>query len=138
MAVQKILIVDDEPDVVSLIERTLSGDGFLVVKAYDGIGALDLVSTEKPDLVLLDLMMPMMSGYEVCQQIKSNPQTRNIPVVCLSSAHSPDARAHSLKAGAVELITKPFFPQELIAQIRRHLPQRVAEPAVEAIAPKGV
>lgn len=138
MADQKILIVDDEPDVVSLIERTLAGDGFLVVKAYDGIGALDLVSTEKPDLVLLDLMMPMMSGYEVCQQIKANPQTRNIPVVCLSSAHSPDARAHSLKAGAVELITKPFFPQELIAQIRRHLPQRVAEPAVEAIAPKGV
>lgn len=134
MADYKILIVDDEPDVVSLIERTLKSDGFEVVKAYDGIGALDLVSAEKPDLVLLDLMMPMMSGYEVCQQIKSNPQTRDIPVVCLSSAHTPDARAHSLKAGAVELLTKPFFPQELIAQIRRHLPQ----PAVEAIPPKGV
>ncbi len=138
MADPKILIVDDEPDVVSLIERTLTSDGFEVVKAYDGIGALDLVSTEKPDLVLLDLMMPMMSGYEVCQQIKSNPQTRNIPVVCLSSAHTPDARAHSLKAGAVELITKPFFPQELIAQIRRHLPQPAAEVTVEAIPPKGV
>lgn len=138
MADPKVLIVDDEPDVVSLIERTLTSDGFDVVKAYDGIGALDLVSTEKPDLVLLDLMMPMMSGYEVCQQIKSNPQTRDIPVVCLSSAHTPDARAHSLKAGAVELITKPFFPQELIAQIRRHLPQPAADAAVEAIPPKGV
>jgi DNA-binding response OmpR family regulator len=119
----KVLIVDDEPDVVSLIERTLSSDGFRVVKAYDGIGALDLISTEKPDLVLLDLMMPMMSGYEVCKQIKSNPQTAEIPVVCLSSAHTPDARAHSLKAGAAELITKPFFPNELLAQIRRHLPK---------------
>lgn len=138
MADPKVLIVDDEPDVVALIERTLSSDGFDVVKAYDGIGALDLVSTEKPDLVLLDLMMPMMSGYEVCQQLKSNPQTRDIPVVCLSSAHTPDARAHSLKAGAVELITKPFFPQELIAQIRRHLPQAPAMPVVEAIPPKGV
>ncbi len=138
MADPKVLIVDDEPDVVSLIERTLTSDGFEVVKAYDGIGALDLISTEKPDLVLLDLMMPMMSGYEVCQQIKSNPQTRDIPVVCLSSAHTPDARAHSLKAGAVELITKPFFPQELIAQIRRHLPHPAAEPAVEAIPPKSV
>lgn len=138
MADPKVLIVDDEPDVVALIERTLSSDGFDVVKAYDGIGALDLVSTEKPDLVLLDLMMPMMSGYEVCQQLKSNPQTRDIPVVCLSSAHTPDARAHSLKVGAVELITKPFFPQELIAQIRRHLPQAPAMPVVEAIPPKGV
>ena len=138
MAEYKVLIVDDEPDVVSLIERTLTSDGFSVVKAYDGIGALDLVATEKPDLVLLDLMMPMMSGYEVCQQIKSNPQTRDIPVVCLSSAHTPDARAHSLKAGAVELITKPFFPQELIAQIRRHLREPVAGVAVEAIPPKGV
>ncbi len=127
MAEYKVLIVDDEPDVVSLIERTLSGDGFDVVKAYDGIGALDLVSTEKPDLVLLDLMMPMMSGYEVCQQIKSNPQTSGIPVVCLSSAHTPDARAQSLKAGAAELITKPFFPNELLAQIRRHLRARDEE-----------
>lgn len=124
MADYKVLIVDDEPDVVSLIERTLASDGIVVVKAYDGIAALDLIGTEKPDLVLLDLMMPMMSGYEVCQQIKANPQTSDIPVVCLSSAHTPDARAHSLKAGAVELITKPFFPNELVAQIRRHLPRR--------------
>lgn len=117
----KVLIVDDEPDVVALIERTLASGGFDSIKAYDGIAALDLVVTEKPDLVLLDLMMPMMSGYEVCQQIKSNPQTSAIPVVCLSSAHTPDARTQSLKAGAAELITKPFFPEELLAQIRRHL-----------------
>jgi len=117
----KILVVDDEPDVVSLIERTLAAEGFQVVSAYDGIGALDLASTERPDLVLLDIMMPMMSGYEVCQTLKSNPATQNIPIVCLSSAHSPDARNHALKAGAATLITKPFLPAELVAQIRRHL-----------------
>jgi len=106
---------------VGLIERTLKVYGFDTLNAYDGIAALDLVSAEKPDLILLDIMMPMMSGYEVCEQIKANPQTQHIPVVCLSSAHTPDARAHSLRAGAVELITKPFMPAELVAQIRRHL-----------------
>lgn len=121
MANPKILVVDDEPDVVSLIERTLTVDGFDVVSAYDGIGAVDLAASERPDLILLDLMMPMMSGYEVCEQIKTNPETQNIPIVCLSSAHTPDARANSIKAGAATLLTKPFMPAELVAQIRRHL-----------------
>ena len=123
----KILIVDDEPDVVMLIERTLKAEGFDVIKAYDGIGAVDLVLSERPDLVLLDLMMPMMSGYEVCEQIKANPETQHVPVVCLTSAHTPDARAHSLKVGAATVLTKPFLPAELVAQIRRYL--RKAEPA---------
>ncbi len=114
-------MVDDEPDVVTTIEHTLKAYGMDVIRAYDGISALDLVSTEKPDLVLLDIMMPMMSGYEVCEQIKANPVTQHIPVVCVSSAHTPDARAHSIRAGAAELITKPFMPAELVAQIRRHL-----------------
>jgi len=123
----KILVVDDEPDVVSMVERTLRAEGFDVITAYDGIGALDVVASEKPDLILLDIMMPMISGYEVCEQIKSNPQTQHIPIVCISSAHTPDARAQSLRAGAATLVTKPFMPSELIAQIRRHLPQ--SEPA---------
>lgn len=117
----KILIVDDEPDVVDFIERTLRTEGFDVVSAFDGIGAIDLADTEKPDLVLLDIMMPMMSGYEVCEQIKSNPRTKDIPVICVSSAHTPDARAQSLKVGAATLVVKPFFPAELVAQIRRYL-----------------
>lgn len=127
MANHKILVVDDEPDVVAMIEATLRADGFDVVTAYDGIGALDVVSQERPSLILLDLMMPMMSGYEVCEQLKANPQTQSVPVVCLSSAHSADARAKSLRAGAVELITKPFLPAELVAQIRRHLPNGAQE-----------
>jgi DNA-binding response OmpR family regulator len=109
-----------------LIERTLKAEGYEVIKAYDGIGALDLVASEKPDLIILDIMMPMMSGYEVCEQIKSNPETQHVPVVCLSSAHTPDARAQSLRAGAVTLITKPFLPAELVAQIKRHTRQEEA------------
>ncbi|HOJ70028.1 MAG TPA: response regulator [Candidatus Hydrogenedentes bacterium] len=117
----KILVVDDEPDVVAFLETTLRSEGFDVVSAYDGITALDVCSSEKPDLVLLDIMMPMMSGYEVCEQIKANPLTQHIPVLCISSAHSPEARAHCFRVGAVELLKKPFLPAELIAQVKRHL-----------------
>lgn len=129
MGKPRVLVVDDEPDVVSVIERTLATEGFEVLSAYDGISALDLAETQQPDLVLLDIMMPMMSGYEVCEQLKANPQTQNIPVVCLTSAHSVDARARSRKAGAVTLIMKPFAPAELIAQIQRHIKGDGAEQA---------
>jgi len=121
VAKPKVLIVDDETDVVEFIARTLQTEGFDVVCAYDGIGALDLVDSERPDLVVLDIMMPMMSGYEVCEQIKSNPQTQDIPIICVSSAHTPDARALSLRVGAATLIVKPFRPAELVAQVRRYL-----------------
>jgi len=123
VASQKILIVDDEPDVVSLLERMLAPEGYEVLKAYDGIGALDVAATERPDLILLDIMMPTMSGYEVCEQLKADPETQHIPVVCITSAHTIEARSHSIQAGAVTLVTKPFMPTELLAQIRRHLPQ---------------
>ncbi len=122
MDTNKILIVDDEPDVVTLIARTLTTEGFDVLSAYDGIGALDIAESESPDLILLDIMMPMMSGYEVCQQLKANPRTETIPVLCLSSAHTPDARAKCKEVGAAALVLKPFSPAELVAQIRRHLP----------------
>ncbi|MCP4639353.1 MAG: response regulator [bacterium] len=128
MANPKILVVDDEPDVVMLITRTLQNEGFEVVNAYDGISAIDLAESEKPDLVLLDIMMPMMSGYEVCEQLKASPETKFIPVVCLSSAHTADAMERTRRAGAATLIVKPFTGAELIAQIHRHL-DRGQEPA---------
>ena len=120
----KILVVDDEPDVVMFIERSLVSEHFDVITAYDGISALDLAESNGPDLILIDIMMPMMSGYEVCEQLRANPQTQNIPIITMSSAHTPDARAHSIKHGATTLLMKPFQPAELVAQIRRHLPAR--------------
>lgn len=117
----KVLVVDDEPDVVTLMERALRADGFDVITAYDGIDALAIAEAENPDLILLDIMMPMMSGYEVCQQLRANAATKTIPVLCVSSAHSPDARAQSLRAGASTLIVKPFSPAELVAQVRRYV-----------------
>ena len=119
----RILVVDDEPDVVTLMQRSLESGGYDVLCAYDGISALDLVDSEKPDMVLLDIMMPMMSGYEVCEQIKANPQTKHIPVLCVTSAHSEDTRKRSKQAGAQGLLVKPFMPKELVAQIERFLPK---------------
>ena len=122
MGKPRILVVDDEPDVVEVIERALESEQFEVIPAYDGLSALDLAESEGPDLILLDIMMPMMSGYEVIEQLKVNPQTQRIPVVCLTSAHTVDARARCKQAGATALVMKPFSPAELVAQIRRYLP----------------
>ena len=128
MSKANILIVDDEPDVVTLLERTLMAEGFDVLCAYDGIAALDIAETDQPDLILLDIMMPMMSGYEVCQQLKSNPQTRHIPVLCVTSAHSAQTRENAQQAGAQALLVKPFMSKELIAQVNRYLPQPETQP----------
>ncbi|HOE67444.1 MAG TPA: response regulator [Candidatus Hydrogenedentes bacterium] len=123
MGKAKVLVVDDEPDLVEFIARLLRAEGFDVLTAYDGINAMDMTENERPDIILLDIMMPMVSGYEVCQQIKANPMTRNIPILCMTSAHSIDARARSRQAGAATVIVKPFTPAELVAQVRRHLPE---------------
>jgi DNA-binding response OmpR family regulator len=116
-----ILIVDDEEDVVNLWQRALIMEGFDVLPAYDGITALDLAESEQPALILLDIMMPMMSGYEVCQQVKSNPQTQHIPVLCVTSAQSAEVASNARKAGAQGLMVKPFTTRELVVQINRML-----------------
>ena len=126
MSEARILVVDDEPDVVEMIERLLVNEQFEVIAAYDGIEALDYAANESPDLILLDIMMPMMSGYEVCEQLKSNPVTKDIPVLCVSSGHSMEARGRTRKVGAVALVEKPFTAAELVAQIRQHLPKAEA------------
>ncbi len=116
-----ILVVDDEHDVVTFLERALTSEGFEVLSAYDGIAAVDIAETDKPDVILLDIMMPMMSGYDVCRQLKANPQTKSIPVICVTSAQNKEAREKSRAAGAQALLVKPFVAQELVAQIRRHI-----------------
>ena len=124
-----VLIVDDEPDVVTMWQRSLLMEGFEVLCAYDGISAVDMAEVDKPDLVLLDIMMPMMSGYDVCREIKANPATEHIPVLCVTSAHSPEVRENAQAAGAQGLLVKPFATRELVAQINRFLPSPLSERA---------
>jgi CheY-like chemotaxis protein len=116
-----ILIVDDEPDVVTLWQRALTMEGFDVMSAFDGISALDIVEGERPALILLDIMMPMMGGFETCRLLKTNPQTKDIPVICVTSAQSPDLKRNVENAGADGLLIKPFTTRELVAQINRYL-----------------
>jgi CheY-like chemotaxis protein len=116
-----ILIVDDEPDVVTLWQRALTMEGFDVMSAFDGISALDIVEGDRPALILLDIMMPMMGGFETCRLLKTNPQTKDIPVICVTSAQSPDLKRNVENAGADGLLIKPFTTRELVAQINRYL-----------------
>ncbi len=114
----KVLVVEDERDIRDLIGFTLRFAGFDVTVAEDGVQALEEVSREKPDLILLDVRMPRMSGYEACRRLKEDPATSSIPVVFLSAKGQDDEIKEGLESGAVEYIVKPFAPDELTNQIK--------------------
>jgi DNA-binding response OmpR family regulator len=113
----KILVADDERDIRELIGFTLRFAGFEVVLTADGIEAIEKASAERPDLILLDVRMPKMTGYEVCRQLKENPDTGSIPIVFLSAKGQEGEIKQGLDSGAVEYIVKPFAPDELTSQV---------------------
>lgn len=114
---KKILIADDEQNIVISLEFLMKREGFTVCIANDGQEALDLVRSELPDLVLLDVMMPRKNGYEVCQKMRERPDWRHIKIVMLS-AKGRDAEVNKgISLGADTYVTKPFSNQELIATI---------------------
>ena len=125
MAEAKVLVVDDEDDVVQFIQTVLTTEGFDVVTAYDGLGAIDVALAEKPDVIILDIMMPVMDGYEVCAKLRASEETSRIPILCLSSAYTTSAVRQSREMGAQGYIVKPFAPADLVNEIRRVL----AEPS---------
>ena len=115
--VEKILAVDDELDILQLIEMTLISDGFEVVTASNGIEALEKARIHTPDLILLDLMMPEMDGFEVIKNLKQTPEMKNIPVIMLTARAQAHERIEGLSAGADDYITKPFELEELKLRI---------------------
>ncbi len=116
-----ILVVDDTPDNLSLMMELLKGD-YRVKLANGGERAIKLASLEPhPDLMLLDIMMPGMDGYEVCQRLKANPQTRDIPVIFLTARTDVDDEKRGLEIGAVDYITKPISPPIVLARVKIHL-----------------
>jgi two-component system alkaline phosphatase synthesis response regulator PhoP len=117
----KILIVDDEQDIVDLLSVSFKREGFQVISADNGENALELVSTKKPDLVILDLMLPGIQGFEVCKMIRSDPENANLPILILSAKDSEVDRVVGLEIGADDYITKPFSVGELIARTRAAL-----------------
>ena len=115
----RILIVDDERKNRQLIEVMLGDDGYELLTATCGEDALAMIARERPDLVLLDVMMPGMDGYQVAARIKADPATATLPVVILTALGDSNSRAHGLGAGAVEFLTKPINRAELRACARR-------------------
>ena len=118
MAPKKIIIADDERDIVELVAYNLEREGFSVLKAFDGRGAWEMVRKEKPDLVILDLMMPEVPGMEVCRMIRSHPETAAIPIIMLTAKSEPLDRILGLEIGADDYLTKPFHVRELVARVR--------------------
>ncbi len=112
-----VLIVDDEADVVDLVRYKLHGAGFEVLTAGDGLAALQQAREHRPDLIVLDLMLPHMNGEEVCRQLKTEPDTAAIPVLMLTAKGQPAERIAGLEIGADDYMTKPFSPRELVLRV---------------------
>jgi class 3 adenylate cyclase/CheY-like chemotaxis protein len=113
----KILVVDDVPQNVRLLEAVLTAHGYSVTSASSGPEALEKVSAELPDLLLLDIQMPEMDGYEVCRRLRADPATEFLPVVMITSSDT-EVRVNALEAGADDFVTKPFDQQELLIRVR--------------------
>src|SRR5439155_18754408 len=118
MTLAKILLVDDTPKNIKLLADLLTLKGYEVVTAASGREALGQVKSERPDLVLLDVVMPEMSGYDVCRQIRENPATEILPVVMVTVLDPVEERIKGLEAGADDFLTTPINQAELLARVR--------------------
>lgn len=125
-APSKVLIVDDNQQNCELLEAYLSGEGYVIQVKYDGNSTLEHVAVDQPDLILLDIMMPRLSGYEVCQRLKSDPATRDIPIIMVTALNEVGDIEKAVAAGADDFLSKPVNKIELTTRVRsllrvRHL-----------------
>ena len=114
----RILIVEDEMNIRQLVRYNLEKEGFQVLEATDGLQGLKMAKLEKPDLVLLDLMLPEMDGLEVCRSLKGNPGTAALPVIMVTAKSEEIDKVIGLELGADDYLTKPFSPRELVARVK--------------------
>ena len=120
----KILVVDDEQDIVELLTYNLQVHGFEVVSAAHGIEALNQARKHHPDLIVLDLMLPDIDGFSICEILRCQPSTADIPVLMLTAMAGEIPRLHGMEVGAVDYLTKPFRPRDLVQRVRGILEQR--------------
>src|SRR5271169_6406966 len=125
-----VMIVEDEAPLVTLLKYNLEKEGFGVCEASDGEEALVQIAERKPDVVLLDWMLPLVSGIEVCRQIRRSPQSRGLPIIMLTARGEEGDKIRGLNSGADDYITKPFSPSELVARVRAVI--RRSRPGAEA------
>ena len=124
-----VLVVDDSPTIRKLVEITLRREDIQVVFAENGITTLAALTRHRPQLIILDIMLPAINGYQICQVIKRHPRCQGIPIIMLSGKDGSFARVRGKMVGATEYLTKPFTPAELVATVRQHLPGPAAEEA---------
>ncbi|GAB61936.1 two-component response regulator [Candidatus Jettenia caeni] len=135
----KILVADDIKQNVKLLRVILTAFEYDVIEAYDGEEALEKAKTENPDLILLDVMMPKLTGYEVCHKLREDRKTKNIPIIMITALHETDDRIQGIEAGADDFISKPFNKAELLARVKsllrmRHItPPRDEMPVLDSI-----
>jgi DNA-binding response OmpR family regulator len=134
----RILAVDDEADLTELIAYHLGRNGHLVETAANGWEAIDHVTRNRPDLILLDLMLPDLDGFGFCEILRRNPATATIPVIIISAWASTDSRLLGLELGALDYITKPFSPHELVERVNRFLNQRADRTAEASLNPPRI
>lgn len=117
----RVLVVDDDPAILQLVALNLELEGYDVLRATTGPEALEIARDRAPQMIVLDVMMPGMDGYAVCEALRDDQTTGEVPVVMLSARTSASDQQRALNAGAVDFVTKPFDPLDLIAVIERHL-----------------
>jgi two-component system alkaline phosphatase synthesis response regulator PhoP len=121
MAMGKILVVDDEVYILHILDFSLSAEGFEVITANNGELGIEKARQEKPNLIVLDIMMPVLDGYETCRRLKRDAETKNIPVVLLTAKGRDIDKRLGYEVGAVDYIVKPFSPNRLIGRIQEIL-----------------
>ena len=121
MAKGKILVVDDEVNITQILEFSIGAEGYEVITAANGEEAIDKARREQPDLIILDVMMPKIDGYEACRILKANPLTKGIPVVLLTAKGRDIDKRLGYEVGATDYIIKPFSPNKLVDRIHQLL-----------------
>src|SRR5437763_7523792 len=117
---KKIALIEDDADLFALLRYNLEKEGFLLVGSQTGKGAIDLCRREKPDLVILDIMLPDSDGLDICKRIRAHPELSHLPIIFLTARAAETDRIVGLELGANDYIVKPFFVRELIARIKIH------------------
>jgi len=126
MAKKKVMVIDDEPFILMMIKDKFSRAGLDVITLRESVNAVDIIRREKPDLIILDWMMPEVSGLEICKVVKSDPELSNIPVFMLTAKGQEEDEKLGLKSGADRYITKPFSPKTLLEEVLERLGEATA------------
>jgi len=121
---KKILVVDDEPDILKVVRFRLKATGYDVITAENGQKALDLMEKQKPDLIFVDLRMPVLDGYGLCRRLKADDELKNIPIVLLSASSGGTIAEKAEELKADDYLVKPFEPEELLEKVKKFLGEK--------------